>query len=175
MSNGSASKAAAQALAICAFTTVFVVRAQTDVPAIDQSNPLVAALVQGQHQIPLLRNAETEQVFKAVFSVSSSNAPLFLYAWRVEKFEAQRSCGRVAFAIGQGRQLFTQLGGQLNICEDERPPWRQCKGRAELVPPEARCSDGSLPHDTQEVKDAIARAIAAGSLSHEQVQKTLAK
>ena len=91
-----------------------------------------------------------------------------LVARRLVKFEQQPQCARVGFVIGQpsAKVLYTNMGGQLNICANGEPPQRMCKSLpSELVAPDTPCPDGSMPVDTPEVAAAIAAALAAGSLS----------
>lgn len=143
--------------------------------ATDSNNPFVVALMHGKSQTPLTRTQETEQLYASVARLTGRNEPLSMTAWRLERFSAQRSCGRVAFGVTQGNQIFSQLGGQLNICEDGRPPWKTCTSSKAMVPPESKCPDGSAAQDTPEIKAAIDRALASGSLSQEQVKATLKK
>jgi hypothetical protein len=91
---------------------------------------------------------------------------------RIARFASQPRCGRVGYGLYQksSNTFWGQLGGQMNICDDGAPPRRQCPGTPVLVAAEMPCADGSRPVDTPEIRTAIARAVAGGSLGMDQVR-----
>jgi hypothetical protein len=82
----------------------------------------------------------------------------------------------VAFALAQPatKRVWPAAGGELNLCEDGRPPLKMCPGQpAVLVPPQGHCAVGVAPVDTPEVAQAISAALKAGGLSVEQLRDQL--
>jgi hypothetical protein len=101
---------------------------------------------------------------------------LVLIVQRVARFEQQPRCGRVAFALAQPatKRVWPAAGGELNLCEDGRPPLKMCPGQpAVLVPARGHCAGGAAPVDTPELAQAISAALNAGGLSIEQLRDQL--
>jgi len=108
---------------------------------------------------------------EAIAAKTGSKGDLFFVAKRIQRFEKQPKCGRIVFWVAQPASMtvWPQLGGELNICENEDPPLKECKGQG-LVPHTALCANGSQPTDTDEVKKAIEAAFSRGGLTHDQVK-----
>lgn len=126
------------------------------------------AAMDGEASATIPDDGEFSAAVKIVKSRTGDNGPVVLVARRLVKFEQQPQCARVGFVIGQpsARVLYTDMGGQLNICANGEPPQRMCKSHpSKLVAPDTPCPDGSMPVDTPEVAAAIAAALATGSLS----------
>ena len=150
--------------------------ARADDGAPSSANVFVQALVNGRATAPLPDDPRWADVVAALKHQAGSDAALQIAAMRVAKFTNQTQCGRVAFALWQPltNQAWPQLGGQLNICEDGKPPLQVCaQAPDQLVPVGLRCADGVPAQDTAEVRQAIDAAIAAGSLSADQVRRSL--
>jgi hypothetical protein len=135
------------------------------------------ALTDGAASAPLPNNKMTQSAERAVKQRTGSDAPLVLFAKRIETFQQQPDCGRVAFVIAQPatNSAWKDMGGELNVCKDGAPPLRVCKSNpGQLIPYDAPCKDGSRPVDTPEVAAAIAAAVQEGGLTpdmlHQQFQ-----
>ena len=150
--------------------------ARADDGALSSANVFVQALVNGRATAPLPDDPRWTDVVAALRRQAGSSSALQIAAMRVAKFTNQAQCGRVAFALWQPltNKAWPQLGGQLNICEDGMPPLQVCaQAPDQLVPVGLRCADGVPAQDTAEVRQAIDAAIAAGSLSADQVRRSL--
>lgn len=160
--------------ALCLFAMLMVGNV---VYATDSSiSVFTAALINGEASAPLPPNPEIERMAQAMQEKTHNTGPLMIQARRVLRFKQQSQCGRIVFFIAQPASgtEWKHLGGQLNICEDGTPPWRICKNDPNrLIPPDGSCPDQATPQDTDEVAAAIQAAIDSGSLSQEQVKKTL--
>ncbi len=130
------------------------------------------ALLNGRATAPLPSDSVFNSGVQAIQSRTGKTGPVEVIAWRIERFTQQAHCGRVGFITFQpsSNTAFPEMGGELNVCEDGMPPLRLCPDIG-LVPYSAKCKDGSAPSETAEVKEAIARALARGGLTREQVQK----
>ena len=165
---------ASAALALLAGAAASDARADDGPPT--SANVFVNALVHGRATAPLPDDPRWADVVAALKRQAGSDAALQIAAMRVAKFTNQAQCGRVAFALWQPltNKAWPQLGGQLNICEDGKPPLQVCaQAPDQLVPVGLRCADGVPAQDTAEVRQAIDAAIAAGSLSADQVRRSL--
>lgn len=128
----------------------------------------IGALREGYAQMPLESSPSTATMIEAAHKQSGSTAPLFIKAYRIEKFINQPTCGRVGFVLTQPAtgKIWPKVGGEFNICEDGTAPLRMCAGEhGQLKPPDAVCANGQPPVDTAEVSAAIRRSIARGGLS----------
>ncbi len=128
---------------------------------------LTLALTNGSASAKLDDNGQYAAAIAAIHKRTGDTGPVVVLARRVQSFKDQPRCGRVAFVVAQpsSKILWTDMGGELNICEDGNPPLRACKANPrKLVLPDSACSDGSTPVDTAEVAAAIRRATAAGGL-----------
>ncbi|MDN4571881.1 hypothetical protein DBB29_24800 [Pandoraea cepalis] len=129
------------------------------------------AAEKGEASATIPEDGEFSAAVRIIKRKSGDNGPVVLLARRLVKFNQQPQCARIGFVIGQpsANVLYTDMGGQLNICVNGEPPLRMCKAQpSKLVPPDAQCPDGSMPVDTPEVATAIATALATGSLSPQQ-------
>jgi hypothetical protein len=134
------------------------------------------ALVHGSAQMPLDADGMFGRAVTAIRASTNDAGPVVLYTQRLQMFKDQPRCGRVLFVVGQpsAHQVWPELGGQLNICENGDPPQRVCRNApGKLVLANARCSDGTTPIDTPEVKQAIDAAVAAGSMKPEDAAKLM--
>lgn len=126
-------------------------------------NVFVQALVGGRSSKPLPVKAEFLSIEQAIHERTGDTGPILVEAVRVVRFRQQAKCGRVAFMVVQpsSHRGWTDLGGQINICEDGGPPWKVCPERpGVLVPPGRQCADGTTGVDTPEVAAAIRAAQA---------------
>lgn len=140
------------------------------------SSVFMEALANGESSTPLPDVKPFDALIKAIKDKTGSDGQVLVKAFRVARFKEQSKCGRVAFIVAQPSSglAWDDLGGQLNICEDGRPPLKRCNPGAGLIPGTDKCPDGSTPSDTEEVSDAIKKALASGGLTHEQVKEKLA-
>jgi hypothetical protein len=131
------------------------------------------ALVDGHARAPILQAKTNQEVAMLSFiqRQTHDNGPVFIEATRLFRFKQQAHCGRVKFIyIQPGSKTTLPFGGQMNVCDDGSPPWKVCKNNLkQLVPPQARCADKSIPQDTPEVAAAIKGALLEGELSQDQV------
>lgn len=133
-------------------------------------SPMVQALREGRATAPLPESQGAQLVAQKIKEKTGSPGEVTIEFVRMVRFQTQPRCGRVGYGLYQksSNTFWGQFGGQMNICEDGTPPQRQCKGQSGLVAPDTPCQDGSQPFDTAEIKTAIARAVAGGSLTAEQ-------
>ena len=146
------------------------VYADTDV------NVFTEALINGKAHSSLPEQPELQAIARYLQEQTHSTAPLVIEARLVKRFQQQPQCGRVAFFITQPdrHDLWPELGGQLNICEDGTPPLQVCANKPDvLISPSERCFDNTKPQDTLEVKEAIRIALDEGGLNQEQVKNRL--
>lgn len=143
------------------------------------ANLFVQALSDGAAAMPLPDQPELRDFRTRLEQQLGSQAPLELRAMRILRFKQQPSCGRVAFGLWQPqtRRVVAAVAGQLNICEDGRPPLQECPAKpGTLVPAGSTCLDPSgqrhAAQDTAEVRQAIQGAVAQGGLSVEQIRAT---
>jgi hypothetical protein len=137
---------------------------------------LTTAVVKGSASAPLLDIPQYAKMIQAVQQRTGSSGPLMIYAQRMTSFKDQPRCGRVAYIIAQpsSNMAWSQMGGQLNICDNGDPPWRMCNGDPrKLVPANADCPDHSATADAPEVAAAIQAALDHGGLTPEQALKGL--
>nr|AJL34949.1 hypothetical protein pBPS066 [Burkholderia pseudomallei] len=128
---------------------------------------LTLALANGTASAPLDEHGQYAQAISAIQARTGDHGPVVVLARRVATFKEQPRCGRVAYIVAQPTShiAWTDMGGELNICDDGNPPLRMCKAQSgKLVLPDSNCSDGSTPVDTPEVAAAISSAISAGGL-----------
>lgn len=140
-------------------------------------NLFVQALVDGRAEEPLPQRPEWDRLVQRIQAALGSQGPLELRAQRVVRFTQQPQCGRVEFGLWQPstRQVIAQVGGQLNICTDGRPPLQECPGKpGALVPTGSPCSGGARARDTEEVQAAIKSALRAGGRTPADVKRELA-
>lgn len=132
--------------------------------------PMVQALRDGRASVPAPDSQGAQVIVEKIKHKTGSAGDVTVEFVRIETFAGQPKCGRVGYAFYQksSNTFWGQFGGQLNICEDGSPPERECPGQAKLVPATTRCADGSMARDTSEVKAALARAIAGGSMTEAQ-------
>jgi hypothetical protein len=137
---------------------------------ISPDSPLVQALRDGHASAPLPVSAGAQTVAQKIKAKTGSPGEVTVEFYRIAHFASQTRCGRVAYGLYQrsSNTFWGQFGGQMNICDDGTPPQRECKGTKELVSADVQCQDGSTPVDTAEVKAAIAKALASGSMSAKQ-------
>ena len=165
-------------LCVSWFLTAGSVLAQSQTPALP-SNLFVQALSEGTAAMPLPERPEFREVRLQIEQLLGSQAPLELRAMRLLRFRQQPRCGRVAFGLWQPqtRRVVAAIAGQLNICEDGRPPLQECAANpGTLVPAGAICTDATgqrqPAHDTAEVRQAIQGSVAQGGMSVEQIRAT---
>ncbi|HDR9757823.1 TPA: hypothetical protein QDC44_001946 [Burkholderia cepacia ATCC 25416] len=128
---------------------------------------LTLALVNGSASAQLDDNGQYATVISAIHQRTGDRGPVVVLARRVVSFKEQPRCGRVAFIVAQPSSsiAWSDMGGELNICDDGDPPLRICKANpGKLVLGESACADGSPPVDTPEVAAAIKNALAAGGM-----------
>jgi hypothetical protein len=137
---------------------------------ISPDSPMVQALREGRATAPLPESEGAQLVAQKIKEKTASSGEVTVEFMRVARFQTQPRCGRVGYGLYQrsSNTFWGQFGGQMNICDDGMPPQRQCKGQPDLVPVGTLCKDGSQPVDTPEVKTAIEKAVAGGSLTSEQ-------
>jgi hypothetical protein len=137
---------------------------------ISPDSPLVQALRDGHASAPLPDSAGAQTVAQKIKGKTGSPGDVTVEYYRTARFVSQPRCGRVAFGLYQrsSNTVWRQFGGQMNICEDGTPPQRECKGTKILVSADIQCPDGSTPVDTTEVKAAIGKALAGGSMTAKQ-------
>ena len=155
-----------------AFLALIALLPASDAYADPLANVLVRALIEGNAVEPLPARPEYSQVMRMLQQQAGDDGPIAIRAARLVRFEQQPRCGRIVYALSQpsSRRVWSDLGGQLNMCEDGQPPLRQCAAKpGTLVPPDSKCADNSAPQDTPEVAKAIQNAIAHGSLTREQL------
>lgn len=144
----------------------------SDAGAVPQ-NVFAQALIEGSATAPVPQRAgPMSRVLESLQAQSGSKEPISIVAARVVRFTQQARCGRIRFAMGQplSKKLWPAMGGEMNVCEDGQPPLRVCPERpGVLVPANAVCASGKTPVDTPEVAAAIAAAIKAGDISHDQM------
>lgn len=141
-------------------------------------NLFVQALVSGRAAEPLQQRPEWDRLVQQIQSATGSKGPLELRAMRVARFTQQPQCGRVEFGLWQPstRQVIAQVGGQLNICIDGKPPLQECPAKpGVLVPTSSLCPGGGHAGNTQEVREAIAHALQAGGRTPAEVKRALAE
>ena len=140
------------------------------------SNAFVEALVTGHGHSPFPEGPAFASVLAALHRQTGDAGLIVVNAERVARFASQPHCGRVAYVVAQpsSHAVWSNLGGQLNLCEDGLPPLRQCHGRpGTLVPPTRRCADGSTPEDTPEVAAAIRASFERGYISADEARQRL--
>lgn len=128
---------------------------------------LTLALADGSASAKLDDNGQYAVAISAIHKRTGDNGPVVVLARRIVKFKEQPRCGRVAFIVAQPSSniAWSDMGGELNICDDGNPPLRACKGNpGKLVLADSACADGSSPVDTPEVAAAIKNAAASGGL-----------
>jgi len=140
------------------------------VAQISPDSPMVQALRDGRASVPAPESQGAQVIVEKIKHKTGSQGEVTVEFVRIEAFTSQPKCGRVGYAFYQksSNTFWGQFGGQLNICDDGSPPERECPGQAKLVAATARCADGSMARDTPEVKAALARAVAGGSLTEAQ-------
>ncbi|WP_124648996.1 hypothetical protein [Burkholderia stagnalis] len=151
------------ALCVCFFLSASATAASSDGP----QSVLTLALAKGAASAPLDEHGQYAQAISAIQARTGDHGPVVVLARRVAAFKGQPRCGRVAYIIAQptSQIAWTDMGGELNICDDGNPPLRMCKAQSgKLVLPDSICSDGSHPVDTPEVAAALSNAISAGGL-----------
>jgi len=145
-----------------------VLSAAANAAAIDgPQSVLTLALANGSASAPLDDHGQYAQAISAIQARTGDHGPVVVLARRVAAFKEQSRCGRVAYIVAQPTShiAWTDMGGELNICDDGNPPLRMCKAQAgKLVLPDSVCADGASPVDTPEVQAAISDAISAGGL-----------
>ncbi len=137
------------------------------------SSVFAEALIAGEATEPLPDDKVFGPLIKAIKSKTGNPGPIVVKAMRLTKFVQQPSCGRIVFMVMQPASKigWDDLSGQLNICEDGKPPLRMCLSHpGTLYPPNTKCPDGTESTDTPEVAEAIKKALATGGLSHDQVR-----
>lgn len=129
------------------------------------------ALIKGELTEKIPAEPLYQPAREAIAAKTGSKGDLFFVVKRTQRFEKQPKCGRIAFWVVQPASMtvWPQLGGELNICENEDPPLKECKGQG-LVPHTALCANGAQPTDTAEVEKAIKDALSRGGLTHDQVK-----
>jgi len=134
----------------------------------------VQALKEGMASAPLLSDPRMEKTVAELQKSTNSSGEITVTAARLLKFTQQPRCGRIQYWIEQSstKTRWTQLGGQINMCEDGLPPWLVCADQT-LVPPGLPCRDKSTPVMTDEVKATIQAAVAAGGLTTNQIEQKL--
>ncbi len=159
---------------IIKFLTIsFVLAVSSNVWA---DNVFVVALEKGDSSTPAPVTRNTAAVYQMLQQQAGSTAPIMIHAHLIKRFINQKHCGRIVFWLEQpeSKHAWPQIGGEFNICEDGFPPWRICQDHpADLVPPDATCSDGKPSIDTPEVRAAIEESLKQGALSREQVRQQL--
>jgi len=128
---------------------------------------LTLALANGSASAQLDDNGQYAIAISAIHQRTGDLGPVVVLARRIVSFKEQQRCGRVAFIVAQPSSsiAWTDMGGELNICDDGDPPLRTCKANpGKLVLAESACADGSSPVDTPEVAAAIKNAVAAGGM-----------
>lgn len=139
-------------------------------------NVFVRALRDGHATMVMPVEEPFARVVRDLQSKTANAGAIELQATRIARFKQQPLCGRVMFVVAQPatKIAWSDMGGQLNICESGNPPMRVCDEHPEvLVEPAFLCIGGKSPHDTHEVSSAIAQAIKDGGLSREQVRAQL--
>lgn len=139
---------------------------------VSPDSSIVQALRAGRAAAPLPESQGAQLVAQKIKEKTGNPGDVTVEYIRIVRFETQPRCGRVGYGLYQksSNTFWGQFGGQMNICEDGTPPQRQCKGQPRLVAAATLCDDGSHPVDTPEIKAAIAKAVAGGSLTAEQFQ-----
>jgi hypothetical protein len=166
-------------LTISALTLSAMVLGTSAVAYADEgpSSVLTQAVMDGEASAPIPDDDARFASAVAMIKKRTGDAgPVMIITRRVAKFEKQPQCGRVAFIIGQpsAHVLYSDMSGELNICEDGEPPMQMCKGHPDkLVPPDSVCPDLSRPVNTPEVAAAIEAAVAAGSMTPQQLAKAV--
>jgi hypothetical protein len=129
--------------------------------------PMARALRDGRASALLPDGKAMDAAVEFIRAHTGSKGDVTIEFFRMNHFDSQNTCGRVAFGLYQAstKTFWGQFGGQLNVCEDGSPPLRECKGMRGLVRPDAQCPDGTAPVDTAEIKAAISKALAGGSMS----------
>lgn len=139
---------------------------------------LTLALANGSASAKLDDNGQYAVAISAIHKRTGDSGPVVVLARRVVEFKDQPRCGRVAFVVAQpsSNVAWSDMGGELNICDDGNPPLRICKANpGKLVLADSACADGSSPVDTPEVAHAIKNAAAAGGLDpHEAARRVRA-
>jgi hypothetical protein len=155
---------------LCAAAALLPLAAVAQIAA---TSPPVQALREGRASALPPEGQVMQSAIDFIRGKTGSGGDVTVEFFRIARFETQQACGRVGFGLYQAatKTFWGQFGGQVNICEDGGPPRRECKGVAGLVPPDARCPDGSAPTDTPEVGRAFAQAVADGGMTAEQFQK----
>jgi hypothetical protein len=133
-------------------------------------SPMVQALREGRASAPVPQSEGAQLIVRKIKEASDSQGEVSIEFFRITRFVSQATCGRVGYGLYQqsSNTFWGQFGGQMNICDDGTAPQRECKGQPGLVLPDAKCEDGSVPIDTAEVKAAIEKAVADGSMTAEQ-------
>jgi hypothetical protein len=137
-------------------------------------SPIVRALIEGRTAGPLPVSPEAMLAAKKIKAKTADEGEVTVEYFVVTKFLGQGTCGRVVYGLYQRstNTFWGQFGGQLNVCANGLPPQRACNS-GELVNAGELCPDGSLSHDTPEVKQAIAAALAAGGKSVGQMRAAM--
>ncbi|WP_175816904.1 hypothetical protein [Burkholderia diffusa] len=147
--------------------SLFISAAANAVSIDGPQSVLTLALANGSASAPLDAHGQYAQAISAIQTRTGDHGPVVILARRVAAFKEQSRCGRVAYIVAQPTShiAWTDMGGELNICDDGNPPLRMCKAQAgKLVLPDSVCPDGAAPVDTPEVSAAISSAISAGGL-----------
>lgn len=147
------------------------------VAQLSPDSPMVRALRDGRASAPVSDTPGSAAAVKRIKEHTKREGDVTTEFFRVHRFREQPKCGRVVFGLYQKSSgtFWGQFGGQLNVCEDGAPPRRQCGGHRVLVSPFTPCADGTAPVETAEVKAAIDRAVANGSLTAERYLAQQAK
>lgn len=140
---------------------------------ISPDSPFVQSLHDGRASALLPRAQDARMVARKIQEQTGSPGEVTVEFIRISRFESQPQCGRVAYGLYQksSNTFWGQFGGQINICADGTAPLRQCAGQPGLVAHNAKCKDGTNPTDTDEIKAAVARAVAGGSMTLEQFKE----
>lgn len=82
------------------------------------------ALENGTATAPLDSNGQYSVAISAIRERTGDNGPVVVLARRIASFKEQPRCGRVAFIVAQpsSHTAWTDMGGELNICDDGNPP-----------------------------------------------------
>lgn len=146
--------------------------ALTGVNAQQPPEATFAAALKGHVSAPLPDLPDTPKVIELLQKESGSKGPITAEFDLLYKFKSQPSCGRVQMLVVQRstKTVWPKISAEMNICSNGMPPLRQCAGSAKLVSADIACPDGSSPIDTPEISESIAKAIAGGGLTAQQVK-----
>jgi hypothetical protein len=137
------------------------------------TSPFTEALINGESQTPLPDDKNFAALTELIQKKTGDAGQVMIKAVRILKFKTQPNCGRIAFIVTQPSKniAWTNLGGQLNICNDGQPPLRECKeSPGVLYQPGHKCPNGQTAAETEEVAAATAKAIQNGGLTHAQAK-----